>query len=366
MKFLLCILLFTACHISLANHVDMIPANWDIKGEASFSQHGQRNVLKLTRGIVWVKDVVMGDGTLEVDIAASHNFAFAGLVFRGQKETATAEQVYLRMHKSSQPDALQYAPYFNNESSWQLYPELQAKVVIPQNGWIHLKIVLKGSSAFVFVDTATAPALTVHHLRTENTPGSIGVWSWEPVTFSNFRFVQNTQERISLNPTIRTDLITQYEVSGASTIEKTAEAIPYFIPKSLDNWIKAAPEPDGLLNISRYLIKQRSGQFEKNSNDVAYLRFYIDAEDKRIQQLFFEFTNRCRIFLNGNIIYSGDNTFRLKGALFRGELDKQVSSQSVFLNLKKGRNEVVVALSSVANGWGWMARIGSTLSAAKY
>jgi hypothetical protein len=111
-----------------------------------------------------------------------------------------------------------------------------------------------------------------------------------------------------------------------------------------------------LLNIGKYLRKKRAGAFESNSNDLAWVKFHVQSDKDATKQLFFEFTNRCWIYVNGQLLYSGDNTFRLKGLLFRGELSKQINSQSLYLPLKKGDNEIRVAVTAVANGWGWMAR----------
>jgi hypothetical protein len=45
-------------------------------------------------------------------------------------------------------------------------------------------------------------------------------------------------------------------------------------------------------------------------------------------------------------------------AVDQGEIDKKIGSQSVYLPLRKRENEILVAGSAVANGWGWMAKCG--------
>lgn len=329
--------------------------DWDPAPSAQFGFEKDRIVLKMDKGISWLRDVAVGNGTIEVDIAVSNKIGFAGLVFRRSGATNSFEQVYVRMHKSRQADAVQYNPYFNNESSWQLYPELQAWCAFPQEGWLQLKIKLRESCAFVYVQGATTPTLTIPNLRTGNAAGQIGLWCLGTISFSNLRISTNDNEQaIAASETPATTLpaITEYELSPAFVFDPGTPGLP---PANI-HWETARTEPDGLLNVSRFRKKWKSGQFENNSIDAVYLRFTRYSEEEGLHKLQFEFTNRCWIYCNDWIVYNGNNSFHARGNLFRGELDKKMGSQAIYLPLKKGANKIVVLLSSLSDGWGWMAR----------
>jgi hypothetical protein len=327
---------------------------WDTAGTgAAFVNHGGRSAISLNSKKLPVKNKQLQNGKIEVDIAIQPGRAFAGLFFRSSNHHY--EEVYLRLHKSNQPDALQYTPVFNNESVWQHYPEYQNSYAFKPGSWTHLTIEFTGGNCKVYIDTATKPAINIPFLRTGNTEGSFGLWTQGTAVFSNFSYTP-LAETIASTITKNTSpsVITNYQLAEASEIRKEKINIPS-IPTGV-KWKKVQTEYDGLLNIGKYVTKKRYGMFEENSNDLIWLKMEIPSDKAQSKQLFFEFTNRCWVFVNGQLLYSGDNSFRLRGLSFRGELGKNINSQSLFLPLKKGNNEVLIAVSSVANGWGWMAR----------
>ena len=103
------------------------------------------------------QDIEFTDGILEVDVSVSPKKSLTGISFRGDAD-ATCENIYLRVPLSGREDAIQYAPFFHNEDYWQLYPEHQAKYTYPETGWVHMKIVVRGNTAALYIDTATRPS----------------------------------------------------------------------------------------------------------------------------------------------------------------------------------------------------------------
>ena len=106
--------------------IDMLDSNWIVPEDAVFDNFDNRKTLLLQRNRATVKNLPFKNGTIEVDVYANTARSFAGITFR--KQNNNMEEVYMRMHKSNQVDAIQYTPIFNNESNWQLYKEFQAKV----------------------------------------------------------------------------------------------------------------------------------------------------------------------------------------------------------------------------------------------
>ena len=350
-------LFFAGLFKATAQKVPIQPANWDIgKQEASFATRDGKDVIKFDRGIVWAKGVDFADGIIEADLSVSPERSFAGICFRGD-EQGNAELMYLRVPLSGRDDAIQYVPSFNKEVNWQLYPEHQANYIFPQTGWVHMKIVLSGNTAQLFIDTVSKPVLTVANLRTHNRSGKIGFTCLGEETFANLTCTPMPRSALTPVPVRKEDgLITQYQISQSYTIDKNAKEVTY--PSSMKlNWKTVATDEDGLLDISKYYAKQNAETYESRSNDMVWLREELVAGEPVTRRMNFDFSNRVWVFLNGQILYHGDHSFFLKGTLFNGSIEKQFISDAVYLPLKKGNNELLIGISAVANGWGIISKI---------
>ncbi len=170
---------------SSLSKVDMIHSNWNIPENAAFEQFDNRETLVLKNGRAIVKKLNFTNGTIEVDVYANSIRSFAGITFRKQNDNM--EEVYMRMHKSSQADAIQYTPIFNNESNWQLFREYQAQVSFKNTGWNTLRIEVNNKSTKVFVNDKIV--MSIDHLRTDHSIGEIGLFSLFANRFSNFRVI---------------------------------------------------------------------------------------------------------------------------------------------------------------------------------
>lgn len=324
--------------------------------KTSFEKKEGRDILTVNRGTVWAKDIEFTDGILEVDVSVSPKKSLTGISFRGDAD-ATCENIYLRVPLSGREDAIQYAPFFHNEDYWQLYPEHQAKYTYPETGWVHMKIVVRGNTAALYIDTATRPSLTVDHLRTGNRSGRIGLWCLSEQSFSNFSFTPlPAMPFTSITERKEEGLVTSYRLSEAFTIDKKTKQLAYPAAEKL-KWQTVSTEEDGLLNIGKYRFKQSSGTFEQNSNDMVWLKLDLTEKENRIRKIYFDFSNRVMVFLNGKPLYYGDHSYRLKDSFYKGTIDKKFIADAVFLPLEKGRNELLIGISSVANGWGIISKI---------
>jgi hypothetical protein len=350
-------LFFASLFHATAQKVPLQPANWDIgKQEASFAIRDGKEVIKLDRGIVWVKGIDFADGIIEADLSVSPERSFGGICFRGDEE-GNEELIYLRVPLSGRDDAIQYVPFFNKEANWQLYPEHQANYTFPQTGWVHMKIVLSGNTAQLFVDTVSKAVLTVANLRTHNRSGKIGFTCLGEETFANLTCTPMPRSALTPVPVRKENgLITHYQISQSYTIDKNTKEVAY--PSSMKlKWKTVATDEDGLLDISKYYAKQNAETYESRSNDMVWLRQELAAGEPVTRRMNFDFSNRVWVFLNGQILYHGDHSFFLKGTLFNGSIEKQFISDAVYLPLKKGNNELLIGISAVANGWGIISKI---------
>lgn len=356
-KSLATVLLFTILFNTSAQQVHMRAGHWTgDTSKTSFQKIRDRETLVLNRGTVWAKDVIFGDGIIEVDISVSPKKSLAGISFRGDQEQ-TCENIYLRVPLSGRDDAIQYAPFFHNEDYWQLYPEHQARYVYPDTGWVHMKILVKGNTASLFIDTLSKPSLVVNHLRTKNQRGKIGLWCLSEQAFANFSYTPMAPEPFTeIASRTEPGLVTQYQISQPFTIDKKTKNIGYPFDVKL-NWQRVITEEDGLLNIGKYIFKKTSGTFEQNSNDLVWLKMDLTTGAAVTKKLSLDFTNRIWIYLNGQILYHGDHSYRLKGVFYKGLIDKNFIADAVYLPLQKGNNEVLIGISSVANGWGIISKL---------
>src|SRR4029453_8758102 len=66
----------------------------------------------------------------------------------------------------------------NGSEAGKLYtgPGYTAEAELPPNRWLHVKLVVSGYAARLFVDGAANPQLTVTSLRRPGTRGMIGLW----------------------------------------------------------------------------------------------------------------------------------------------------------------------------------------------
>lgn len=143
-----------------------------------------------------------GDGVIEVDVASelvqhapAYARGFIGLTFRID-EKGQFESIYLRPTNSVADDqvrrnhTVQYVAYpdFKFDRLRRESPEkYESYADVALARWIHMKIVVSGSSAKLYLDGKTQPALIVNDLKLGSSQrGGVGVWL-ESGTVAYFR-----------------------------------------------------------------------------------------------------------------------------------------------------------------------------------
>ena len=111
-------------------------------------------------------------------MAAKPGGLFLGIAFRVESE-ANMEVLYLRPFASDTIEAMQYTPRLNGDAIWQLLnsDHEKAKAHIPQNQWIHIKLVVRGRTCRVFLNAGKVPTLVVTNLRRGDSEEGIALWS---------------------------------------------------------------------------------------------------------------------------------------------------------------------------------------------
>lgn len=331
--------------------LDLVSWEFPKDSKIESSTHKGKESLYIDRE-AYLKNFEFENGTLEVEIAANSKRSFAGFIFREQNHHA--EKVYLRMHKSRMPDAIQYSPIFNKESNWQLYREFQNTTAFHTDGWNKLKVVVYNNQAIVFVNGIEL--LKIDKLRTNNKKGRIGFFGLFGNWFADLTFSPEVDDK--LFPIISTKknstgIVKNWQISEVHSIDDLKNNSVLNIAKKahFDSFVT---EESGLLPISKYRKKLSQGRFEKNKVDFVITKLIIHSDKKQTKKFYFDFSDKLIFYLNKSIIFEGNNTFRAKGIQHTGHIG--LNNNALFLKLEKGKNEIICVVSEKANGWGLMAR----------
>lgn len=346
------VLLLCLCPTLVAGaEVPMVSEAWTVNAQNHrFETYLGRPSLYLEGGIALIDGSEMRDGVFEVDIAIPEERGFSGPVWR-VSDLQNYEEFYLRHHQSGNPDANQYSPVFNGLSAWQLYTGegFAVPTEYVQNRWMTLRIVMQGGAADIFLDS-DAPIMHID-LKRDPISGGLGVKSsFAAARFSNVRFTPD--ETVSLvgtpAPSVRPEghLIEEWSVSAAfssSALDGTqldtarAAALPT---------TKLMIEDEGMLNLARAAGNR--------PNDTVLASVEINAREEQIKLLDFGFSDSVHVYLNGELLFAGDDTFVSRDYRFLGTIGL---FDTVALPLKKGSNQLAIAVTEAFGGWGLMARL---------
>lgn len=348
----------------------MLPARWDLQGNAKATVYLGRQCLQLDGGAALLKDFELTDGVVDVDVATPATRGFFGIQFRLDNEGANGEFIYLRQHKSGLPDAMQYTPVLNTGLNWQLYsgPGFTGKVDIARDVWFHLRLVVAGAQARLYMKDMNQPALVMSDLKSGLRKGQLALYVLTGSTcFANFT-VRSTPEAAWERqlPPMRAGTLTNWALSPAFDAlarrleqpllpaeigamqwqDVTAEA-PGIVPI---NWYRESPHPRvTFANDFARRLEPQSGM------KVVYARTRISAERDQMRKLSIGYSDDVSVFLNGQILYRGRSAQNFRDPAFLGIVDPE--NDAVYLPMKKGSNELVLAVSELGGGWGFICRL---------
>ncbi|GLB50335.1 family 16 glycoside hydrolase [Neptunitalea lumnitzerae] len=341
------------CVYGNAQNLIAIPfdkAHWKVNEETTFETFQGKQTLVLN-GKAQVKNLDFTTGILSVDVYANNKRSFAGLFFRQQN--TNAEEVYMRMHKSGQVDAVQYTPTFNDELAWQLYPEYQAQVFFKHTGWNTLTLHVFDHSAEVYVNNEYV--LSVENLRTNQKNGAFGLFALFRNRFANFKYSKQVPEQKPqkiVEPTQNKAIIKKWEVTKAMPYNEATFQLATFANET----VQIVPtEPTGLLPISKYVKKSSKGNFEQNGEAFAIATTQVEVDEDTFKKFSFDYSDKIRVYVNGVLLFSGSNAFRAKGVQYMGHLS--LYTNSLYIPLHKGTNTISCVVIDKANGWGLMGAL---------
>ena len=318
-----------------------------------------------------LKDFELRDGVLDMDIATPAKRGFFGIQFRSDpNDGVNGEVVYLRQHKSGLPDAMQYTPVLNTGLNWQLFsgPGFTGAVEIPKDVWFHLRLEVVGAQAKLYVKDMEKPALVMDDLKSGRQKGQVALWVLTGETyFSNFEIRTTPDAPWERHPPpMPAGTLTRWSLSPAyDALARNLERPLTSSEKDAIPWQDVEAEPPGLVALYRYReaphpMVSFATDFSKRLDPqpgmkVLYARTTIDSDREQVKKLYLGYSDDVSVFLNGQILFRGRSAQNFRDPGFLGIVNPE--NDAVYLPLKKGSNELVLAVSELGGGWGFIGRL---------
>jgi hypothetical protein len=139
-----------------------------------------------------IQNLVFHNGAIELDVSGNLSKTadptargFIGVAFRMAPEAAHFECIYIRPDNGRANDQLRR----NHATQYVSFPEwpwerlrketpgvYESYADMALGEWVHLRIVVDGVNASLYVNGATRPSLIVHDLKLGDSQGSAGLW----------------------------------------------------------------------------------------------------------------------------------------------------------------------------------------------
>lgn len=353
---------------------------WEFVAQSNATEYLGRKCIFMDGGAAVLRDLELRDGVIDVDVATPANRGFFGIQFRVANNGVSAEQlarfalngewVYLRQHKSGHSDAMQYTPVLNSGLNWQIYsgPGFTGAVDIPKGVWFHLRLEVSGAQAKLYVKDMDKPALVMDDLKSGVQKGQIILADLTGATyFSNFQ-VRTTpdapwQRHLAPMPP---GTLTKWSISPSyDALKRNLERPLPSAESDAMPWQPVEAEPPGFVVLYRYReaphpIVTFAQDFSKRLEPqpgmvVVYARTNIDSDRDQVKKLYIGYSDDVSLFLNGKILYRGRSAQNFRDPDFLGIIN--VEDDAVYLPLKKGSNELMLAVSELGGGWGFICRL---------
>ena len=86
-----------------------------------------------------------------------------------------------------------------------------------------------------------------------------------------------------------------------------------------------------------------------------FARTTIHSDRDEIRKMYFGYSAEAVVYLNSKPLYAGNNAYTYREPGFLGLMD--VNNDAVYLALKKGDNELMLAVTEFFGGWGFICRL---------
>ncbi|GAM96712.1 hypothetical protein U91I_00332 [alpha proteobacterium U9-1i] len=338
---------------AFAAPVPMDSPRWELLGaETRVETFQGQQALYLRGAIATLADANFDTGVIEFDMAITSNAqSFPGIYFRGVDEN-NYEHFYIRPHQSGNPDSMQYTPVINGNTAWQIHSQYNARMRFRVNEWFHVRLEVAEDSARIFVDS-NEPSMIVYDLKRDRAAGYIQLrGSLGGMYVANFSVTPGSPAAAPAEPVpenIPAGLVRTWQVSAPMA---EADAFAAASANRLNNvsWTALPVETNGLANLARVGVRT-------NEAPTVLTRVSVRSDRARSVPMRFGFSDKVRVYVNGTLLYSGDDTQNSRDYRFLGTIGWWDALQ---LPLRRGNNEIVFAVSeggggNAIGGGGWSA-----------
>jgi len=333
-----------------AEEVPVTSARWELAGDATrVETHLGREALFLRNATATLGDLDFVEGVIHLDVATSGARGFSGLRFHVKGDT-DFEHVYVRPHQSGLPDACQYQPVFAGHAAWQIFhgPGFSGVAELPPDTWIPLTLVVAGDVAELHVNGELA--VHVDPLLRDDPGGPIALVSgYAPVHVSNVR----------VEPGARLPLLgtaIERDPPPPGTVERWEVSAPY--DESRVDGVTTLPDdlPGGWrpLEVEHHGIQNLARVQEPGGARTVTARVSLISTVDRLATLELAFSDRVRVFVNGALVFAGDDGYRTRDHRFLGTVGFH---DAITFPLAPGPNRIDCVVSEDFGGWAIGARV---------
>lgn len=339
------------------NMIEFAGFEWRVDAkDASLETHLGQPALKLHNGLANADNITFSDGVIEFDLAYVEQTIFAGAGWRAESDQRY-EDMYVRGHLNNKPDALQYTPTESGLSAWQIFSDENAIAAVSQNfdDWNHVKIVVEGDRADIYFNSDT-PSLHIPDLKTDIKEGFVSLRSFSladlPSYFANLTIRplidgEHVVGEPKPSPELPGGVINEWRISSTFSEDDVSVL-------SLDDemtgdlsWQTLGVETNGIANLAKLARPTREA-------NTVFARLNIDSDTDQMKEMKIGYSDRVKVYLNGKRVYAGNAGWRLRDYRFLGTVGFH---DSVGLDLQRGDNELLVAISETFGGWAWAGAI---------
>jgi hypothetical protein len=346
--------------------IPLTPKQWQANGNVSF-QHDQakQDVLVVNKGYAELKNTNFSNGTIEFDTKFVGE-RITGITFRQHEDQADALYFRPSADCAVSDECIQYMSTAHHVFEWDLYGQYQTHAPIDSKGWNHVKLVLSGARMNVFINGARSPTLTVGTLVGGFPDGSIRLHG--PASYAHLSITPNVVDGLptaaSSDPAMIDPRYVRHWLASKpfvmpsrmdATLQEITGIDPAYssMPSATASWKPIALDPGGLVNLTRRYGDAQTGQ----AITGIWLKTTINAERDQIKHVDIGWTREVWLFVNGKLAFQSKNLYGIKGASKEPGGRLSLTNGAFDLPLKKGANEVVVAIDdNFAGGqqhWGW-------------
>ncbi|WP_299113414.1 hypothetical protein [uncultured Winogradskyella sp.] len=346
--------LFLPLFVLALNAQKVIPLdtmNWDINAKSyEFVDFKGKKAILIDQGVLVLKDKNFLNGIIEFDMFLPEERTYPGVFFRADKNFLNGEQWFVRTHLSGLEDCNQAAPATNGITPFQFYfgSKYSFAYDYKYNDWTHVKVVVNEDKAQVYLDYSETPNLSWKLFNKPKAGGILIRGSRLPIHIADIKIDEDNYQLKDFKPIENKQiegLIQSWEISDKfkeselDTIDNVKNVI------SKRTWGHTIFVEEGVAaNISRKVVRYD----DQPKLNTVFAKLTINSEKEQTKFFDFGYSDRVVVILNGKPVYKGTNRWRTRDYRYLGTIGL---FDGVYLNLKKGENVLLMAVSEDFGGW---------------